>query len=201
MESNISEPDFSNTDAPLPEPHFDEEATLLSARRVVPLERVNANRRLTRPWLFGGALAGALLLGISVTAIYYSRLLDRKNSWLVTNTEKISSGVQAGETENTGDTAAAPARIASNPPLKVNSELPSTTEPPAPSFEGSKKPAARRVDVIVYKPRSSDERAIRAERRVARIEEERRRQQRERRDNSAGDLTRIREIFEGPRRP
>lgn len=203
MESNISEPEFSNSAAPIPEPHFDEEATVLSARPVVPLEKVNAKSRLTRPWLFVGALAAALLLGISVTAIYYSQLLNRKDSRLATHTENIRSGVEAAATENHGDSAAPAPRtaVASDTPLKVGSEGRSIIEPPAPSSEISKKPVARRVDVITYKSGSSDGRAIHEERKAARIEEQRRRQQGERRDTSSGDLTRIREIFEGSRRP
>src|ERR1700692_4203807 len=105
MESNISEPEFSNTAAPISEPHFDDETTVLSARPVIPLEKVNAKSRPTRPWLLGGALVAALFLGISMTAIYYS-LLNREDSWLVTHTENISAGVEAAATENRVDTAA-----------------------------------------------------------------------------------------------
>lgn len=204
METSISEPKLSNAVARLPQPHFDEEATVLSARPVVPLEMITASSRLTRPWFYGGTLAVALLLGVLVTAIYYSRLSIRKDFWLVADTEKISSGVEAGASENRVDKAAPASEtgVASNTPAKPSGEAPSTIEALAPSSEISTSTRARRVDVLTYKSGSSDGRAIREERKAARIEEqERKRQQRERGDNSSGDLTRIREIFEGPRKP
>src|SRR5688500_17006739 len=73
MVSNITDQVFWSSDTPLAEPHFDEEATLLSARRVVPIKKVAVKKPgFSRPWVFGFALAGALLLGVSVTALYYS---------------------------------------------------------------------------------------------------------------------------------
>ena len=45
------------------EPHFDDERTLLSARRVVPLETIEAKVRHRRHWFLGGAFAVAMMLG------------------------------------------------------------------------------------------------------------------------------------------
>ena len=39
------------------EPHFDDERTLLSARPVVPLEKIEAKARHRRQWFLGGAFA------------------------------------------------------------------------------------------------------------------------------------------------
>ena len=45
------------------EPHFDDERTLLSARPVVPLEKIEAKARHRRQWFLGGAFAIAMMLG------------------------------------------------------------------------------------------------------------------------------------------
>ena len=190
METTSNQTQFSSTAAPLSEPHFDDEATVLSARPVVPLERVNPKSRLTRPWLFSGAVGAALLLGILVTATYYSRSLRRPDFRLAANAERIGSGVEAGAAEKRGDTAASPHSTegAFESAAQARSKRRSTIEPPASSSEISKRPVARRVAVITYKSH-------------LREEQQRTRGQRERRYNSPDDLTRIREIFEGPRKP
>ena len=45
------------------EPHFDDERTLLAARPVVPLEKIEAKARHRRQWFLGGAFAIAMMLG------------------------------------------------------------------------------------------------------------------------------------------
>ena len=45
------------------EPHFDDERTVLSARPVVPLEKINAKSRHRKSWFLGGAFAVAMMLG------------------------------------------------------------------------------------------------------------------------------------------
>jgi len=45
------------------EPHFDDERTLLTARRVVPLEKIEKKARHRRQWFLGGAFAIAMMLG------------------------------------------------------------------------------------------------------------------------------------------
>jgi len=45
------------------EPHFNDEQTLLSARRVVPLEKIERKARHRRQWFLGGAFAIAMMLG------------------------------------------------------------------------------------------------------------------------------------------
>lgn len=44
-------------------PHFDDERTLLAARPVVPLERIEKKARHRRQWFLGGAFAIAMMLG------------------------------------------------------------------------------------------------------------------------------------------
>lgn len=44
-------------------PNFDDERTLLTARRVVPLEKIDAKERHRKQWFLGSAFAIAMLLG------------------------------------------------------------------------------------------------------------------------------------------
>ena len=46
-----------------PQPHFDDELTVLSARPVVPLKKINARVKHRRRWLLGGAFVIAMMLG------------------------------------------------------------------------------------------------------------------------------------------
>lgn len=72
MKEQISDTAFE-TPAPSVQPHFDDERTLLSARRVVPLEKIDAKERHRRHWLLGGAFAIAMMLG-AATALVASYL-------------------------------------------------------------------------------------------------------------------------------
>ena len=45
------------------QPHFDDELTVLSARPVVPLKKINARVRHRRRWLLSGAFVLAMMLG------------------------------------------------------------------------------------------------------------------------------------------
>jgi len=58
------------------EPRFDDERTLLSARRVVPLEKINAKVRHRKHWFLGGAFAVAMMLG-AASALLASYLKTR----------------------------------------------------------------------------------------------------------------------------
>ena len=73
MESNITEPEHFSNDA-LTEPHFDEEATMLSARPVVPLEEIRAETNSRRRLAFGLSILVALVIGaLGATLIYKHR--------------------------------------------------------------------------------------------------------------------------------
>src|SRR5215203_4388563 len=53
----------ANTPTPTVEPNFDDEKTLLAARPVVPLEKINAKVRRRRQFFLGSAFAIAMMLG------------------------------------------------------------------------------------------------------------------------------------------
>ena len=205
MGSNISDTSDQRpfgADVPLAEPHFDEEATVLSARPVVPLKKVVARARLTQVLVIGLTFAGACVVGMLAAGIYYSRL-SGNSSKAFANTETITSGVQARstETDHTLTPPAAPPQVSveSDTPARVSSVTPAPIEEPETSTEAPKKPVARRVAVLTF-PRSGGDR----ERREARREEKARKRdmKRENQENkSSRDLLRIREIFEGPHKP
>ena len=210
MESNISDitgQQSFRAELPLAEPHFDEEATVLSARPVVPLERVAARARRTRALVVGLTFAGAVVVGMVAAGTYYSRLKGTASSGLG-NTETIPSGVQARTTETNHPKAlpAAPPSLSasSDTAASVNSAASTPVEASEASNEPPKKPVARRVAVITL-PRSGGERdGGDRERREARREEKDRKRELKRQDHenkSSRDLLRIREIFEGQHKP
>lgn len=213
----IMENNFSSTDdAPafkgdLSLPHFDEDATLLSARPVVPLHEVKAETRSRRRVIFGLTILAAVLLGaISATLL----LLQSGN-----NTESAAdaalnqpltppSGVAGGSASESADASIlelgepdeqpqpAKARGVNNSP---NSPIAKRTEAPIqrmPSRSVKMGSSDRNVEETLENDEIEFRRAERREaRRAARRENRRRSEQ------TVDDLLRIREIFEGSPRP
>lgn len=192
----------------LQEPHFDEEATVLSARPVVPLAAVEAARAKTsfpRPWLLAFGLVGALVVGISATVIYYSRP-SGNDSNLFQDTE-IAAGVEGKSTEPAngfGGAAAPRPKVDIDSPAQVKRETLGNQADRA-SAEEDKKPRPRLVAVIREKKSNNHtEEEGPEDRKAARKQarQERRRAEREKRDGKSTDeLLRIRDIFEGSPRP
>src|SRR4029077_18052992 len=73
MESNIINEEYFEDAGPLSEPHFDEEATLLSARPVVPLEEIKAEERSQKRLIVGLAMACSLTMGALATTLIYKQ--------------------------------------------------------------------------------------------------------------------------------
>ncbi len=206
MSSITSDQEFLNAKANLSEPHFDQEATVLSARPVVPLEEVasNSGNFWKRPWVLGLGLAGALLVGVFATAIYYSQ--SKQDDSSLFEGFEVASGAEgiSGEPANSFSGPASPQPI-------VESVKPASVAQPAPekgrvekvTTAPEKKP--RLVAVIKERKSNNDveddqENDRRAGRRQLR--RERRRAERQGRDRKSSDeLLRIRDIFEGSPRP
>ncbi|MEO7971229.1 MAG: hypothetical protein ABI698_08020 [bacterium] len=198
MESQITTAE-TGLELPLPEPHFDDEATVLSARPVVPLDQVEFYEeqtpgRFARGWVFAATIAGAMLLGVFVGIGYYS-YANRQPSQPFVADESIVAGVEGMAIQPAGnsDALAALPEVRQTTPANAQTagavtKAPAVFEPVVPANETSR-PVARRVAVLVG-PSSHEER--KAARRLAKQLE------REGRDRN---LTRIREIFEGPQRP
>jgi hypothetical protein len=216
MESNTTDQQFWSPDIPPAEPHFDEEVTVLSARPVVPIEQLTRKPLSTRPWVFGLALSGAVLFGVSATALYYSQFRTT-GSQALPNTDKFSSGVQGAATEavtrdepainatdTTGSIGTSSSSVDSNTWARVKAQVPSvswTSRPPNYSNTASKKSGRLRATVVID-PGSEPEYETHERRGAKREAKERKRENRVGRDHKLSDeLLRIRDIFEGPQRP
>lgn len=197
-----------NVSLPQVQPSFDDERTLLSARRVVPLEKIDAKERNRRHWLLGGAFALAMMLG-AASALVASYLKLRNVS--TTATSEIT------EVE-TPPASLAVAPDPANGEVALTEETAETTEQAAAAeVTPSKVPAVRRRATInrntdLVRPRvvrEMDEDAeldrIRQSILVDAWEERRarraaRRERRNRVDHHDRDLSNLDEIFEGRRR-
>lgn len=179
---------------------------MLAARPVVPLEEVRgfgARTRLARPWVLGLGLAGALLIGVLATVIYYSQS-DGENLSVLEGVEVASgAGGFSGESANgfSGPASTQP-QIEAEKPSTPNIKAPVDTGTAKAKTEPAKKARPRLVDVISEQKSNHSEDQI-EERRAARRQErrERRRNQRDRRNGKPDDVLRIRDIFEGSPRP
>jgi hypothetical protein len=188
---------------PLAEPHFDDEATVLSARRVVPLDEVESYEaqtpsRFARGWVFAATVVGAMLLGVVLGAGYYSYAYRQPSQPLI-DTENIVAGVDGTVTEPAGnrDASVPASEVKHTTPADADTEVevkeaPGLSQPVVSSNE-TRKPVARRVDVLTST--SSHEQRKAAWRLAKQQKKELERESRDR------NLMRIREIFEGPQRP
>jgi hypothetical protein len=199
----MSKPTLNNAvNTPVP-PNFDDERTVLSARRVVPLEQINTKVQNRRYWLLAGALTIAMMLG-AASALVASYLKLRNMAAPVAQTP-------GAEPEVTPD----PLAVAESAPAVE--EVEETAQPvpeespekPAPRIKRS--PAPKPVDEL-YKP-SQPEKVSEAED-LNRIRDavlydewqERRARRAERRERrrldryNHRDLSNLDEIFEGRRR-
>jgi hypothetical protein len=188
------------------EPNFDDERTLLSARPVVPLEKINAKARHRRQWLLGGAFAIAMMLG-AASALVASYLKVRN----VPQTATAELSVEP-------DVPAAPVAVAESIPAEtpvVENETSETLEEIAPTEETPKRESvATRRTVAPRHVEQRDTRQVSEEEDLERIREavlydqwqERRARRATRRERRRAerynhrDLSNLDEIFEGRRR-
>jgi hypothetical protein len=189
-----------NLEMPLAEPHFDEEATLLSAQPVVPLEEIGPEERSGKRLMFGVAIMFSLIVGaLGGTLIYKQR--GQKQSTAIVDTavpgadgiavESVSPVPEQAPEAGTGtlpDSSAVPAEIKSVPSrlLRAGSSRVETKEKRLASMEDERQ--LRRAERIE---------ARRLRRKSEREAQKEARRYRDRPD----DVLRIREIFEGARRP
>ena len=199
----------SPVDAPLPvaQPHFDDEWTLLSARPVVPLDKLEAKEKRRRHWLLGGAFAIAMMLG-AASALLASYLKLRNVPTVaseITEVEAPAAPVAAaaapveGEMPITGDTvetvnieeqastSVTPKRAPVRRAATVNTEL---VRPRTVRESGSEESELERIREAILIDEWQERRARRAARR----------ERRNRVDHHDRDLSNLDEIFEGQRR-
>lgn len=210
---------------PMSQPHFVEERTLLSARPVVPLEQVRTAGRSRRGLLLTGAIGLSLLLGActALAMVYVQQRSSEQPAAIGSSPDATQQNV--GEQVTTPPSAAVEesavvekgAASAGAGALRAASNTKPEQEKKAVTVNASNSenrrvatvPSARIsrqnelpvavVDTDEPDPQLNDREGRRDERREAR--RVRREEIRQRRVNSGDDLFRIREIFEGRRRP
>lgn len=202
------------TDEPLSLPHFDEEATLLSARPVVPLHEVKVAARSRHRLLLGAALLVAAIVGALTASLVYSRRAQPQEATatLTDSAQPASdgfvspSGEATGSSLNLNESAAPVGEVTSVNAGTGGAEANSRNSVGVRQQTVQSSRVRKQTDRVAARPvvqdrddqTSADEMEVRREQR-----REARRLRRERRVNGrAGDgLTRIREIFEGSPRP
>lgn len=219
----MKEQDFhTSVDTPVdsPQPNFDDERTLLSARPVVPLAKIDAKQRHLKRWMLGAAFALAMMLGAA------SALLA---SYLKLRNAPASAAEMSQEVETPAPVALTPQVVASELPVAENpiaenpeqnpegvEEALENAEESADSVTPKRAPVRRRSIPSVtelVRPRvvrqTNEEEALERireavlfdswqERRARRVA---RRERRNRVDHHERDLSNLDEIFEGPRNP
>ena len=219
MESNITDHQYFTEDLELSEPHFEEEATLLSARPVVPLSEVPPESHSGKRLAFGLAIALAILAGAVGATFFYQRAGEGSATAVedqgtpaeaVTVGGALSSGASgAGSPPQTRPAAQNVSTV--NAPRKVvdsGSRGDSKIKNSAPAIP-QKDNSGRVNETLQNSPDSQDEernlsREERMEERRARRDawrESNRDGRGRRRRRASDDLLRIREIFEGSPRP
>ena len=192
----------------VPPPHFNDDRTVQRAQQVVPLNEIRTKLRNRRLWFLSGAFAIAMMLGAA------SALVAVRVKRIAANTEIP----QVVEPEITA-TAQTPAQVDSIDNSAVAEEAPDQqpAEPVRTTITASKRhePLAQRPRVV-----DTDRDTLNSRNGVQPSEDEllqqireavlyeqwqerraRRVARRERRNRGDRDLSRVGEIFEGPRRP
>ena len=202
MESNIAHNEGLGAEPP-PEPHFDEEATLLSARPVVPLHDVRAEARSARRLTFAVTIIVSLLVGAAGATLIYKRGQKQTATIVETSSPVSEQSVHESAPMIEPSRGAANSHAAAPPAAENTDQVVASQSPNAGASTSSKKPmpipqsgesskaeremlSTQRVEA-----RHLRRRALRAARREARG----------RNGQPADDLLRIREIFEGSPRP
>ena len=195
---------------PLSEPHFDEEATLLSARPVVPLKDVKAKARSKGRLFFALAIMISLLFGaFSAILIGYLRHADeqatdslsagtKETTALPSEPNLTSSSREAGPSSSDSDPTASATKIG-EPTSTIHSVRKSRLakkQTPNAARDSAASPSSAAIQNEVPVDWNGRE-ANRERSEATRRRRETPRKSRTNSDKSADDLLRIREIFEG----
>jgi hypothetical protein len=209
MESNITDQQTFDADWQLAEPHFDDEATLLSARPVVPLRRLEAQARSVRLLVFGLTVVVALVIGaLGATLVYKQRgqvqqpmPVETATSISEPTAENPSSSEAGGATIVTGE-ATPGAENKANAATRTarNADTPKETASLVSQDAATGNSAKGQSEAVNKKDRREMRRTERSDaalRRTAKADARREARPRQ----SSNGLLRVREIFEGPPRP
>jgi len=213
MESNSTKQKHIRVDIQLSQPHFDDEATLLSARRVVPLGNIRVASR-SGSWLaLGFTIVFAAIVG-SLGSMLIFRQQDQKQ---IAPAVERSASLSEPDLPDKQPLSGADVNTETDAGLTTSGSVAAVTDDPG---NGNVVTDARKATVVSsqgsksgqangdWLPAARDQRNQGELRRPNRIETHRskRNAEREVRIESRGhrnpldDLLRIREIFEGPPR-
>ena len=204
MESNNINQEYFEGAAPFGEPHFDEEATVLSARPVVPLQEIKAEEQSRKRLIVGLAMACSLTMGaLAATLIYKQRGEGQSTA--------VSTAVPgaAGMVVDPPASSSATAEVGGGAVADTLPEGGATTaeKKSVPSVSGSTASTAVELQRKKNLPQQEEglevTRAERIDSRRLRRRSERQawRESGGRQRKTSDDLLRIRDIFEGPARP
>jgi len=177
------------------EPHFNEEWTLLTARRVVPLTELKSHRAHLNHWKLVAAFAGAIVLGglVGLASIRFSKPASEVASETEQpQSEQVQVSVptpvetqesQSGESETVqSEVANAPVKVAASTRKSVHRNQTTDSQASAPPVVDPGTTAAPAATLV-------DQWQERRPRRVT--------VKPPRRDRDQNDLMRVDEIFEG----
>ena len=203
MESNITNGQYFDGASPLGQPHFDEEATLLSARPVVPLRNIKAKERSAKRLVFGLAMAGSLMVGALGATLIYKQRGQGESPAIVNRAVPAAAGIAVEEPVSAPSIAvevgSATGTLSEFDAAKVDKKsAPLVSRSTASTVvETKRKKAVLRVDQ--RKLRRAER--INARRFSLKSEREAQREFGSHQRKSSDGLLRIREIFEGPSKP
>jgi hypothetical protein len=199
METNIVNEEYFEDELPLGEPHFDEEATLLSARPVVPLQEINAEEQSRKRLIVGLAMACSLMMGALVATLIYKRGGQAQSA-------AISTAVP-GAAGNLVDDPATPEVGGGATGVLTQGDATTVEKKSAPSVSRSAESIAVESQQKKNLPQQLDEQDLSRDERIEarrlrrRLDRQARRESSGRSRRTSDDLLRIRDIFEGPSRP
>ena len=203
MESNNINQEYFEGAAPLDEPHFDEEATVLSARPVVPLQEIKAEEQSRKRLIVGLAMACSLTMGALAATLIYKQRGEQSTA--------VSTAVPgaAGMVVDPPASSSATAEVGGGAVADTLPEGGATTaeKKSVPSVSDSTASTAVELQRKKNLPEQVEElevtRAERIDSRRLRRRSERQawRESGGRQRKTSDDLLRIRDIFEGPARP
>src|SRR5688572_5941632 len=188
----------------VPTPHFDDQRVAMRAQPVVPLDEIRTKLKVRRLWFLSGALAIAMMLGATAALV-------------AVRVKRIAANNDIPQIQEPGDTTVAETPPAETEPIgdsAIIAEAP--VQQPARSTATAKphEPLAQRPRIVNRdrEPLSShsgvqpsEDEQLQQIREAVLYEQwqERRARRAARRERRRGDrdLSRVDELFEGPRRP
>lgn len=200
-------------------PHFEDRRVVMRAQRVVPLAEIRTKVRLRKVLYLGGAFAIAVVLGAATALIAVHVQRNGANGasatqiQLTNNTPAETETTETTETLDTQDAAAAPVDAATDSTLtEEEAAIEPVVKPVVEPKRQTPQPQRPRIVASENQPLEPRDRGVEPseEERLEQIRESilydrwqerraRRAARRERRNR--GDLSRVDELFEGPRRP